>query len=143
MAALRSCLAGIVFRASKNERKNEESGSLQSVLRIQETIKLLVLHGPEGCVVISPTRKELENTLNEYKFDLMVLTQDLGKVVPSSQLANELESKSKALQEKIDKVELQLKVPDTAPKEEGESRKYVSSDGEVRIWSSSVKKSQS
>ena len=100
----------------------------------------LALHGPEGCDAISASRKEIENTLNEYKYDLMVLTQDLGKVVPSSELARDLESKSKVLQEKIEKLELLLRTPEVKPQNESESRKFENSGGEVRIWAS--KKSQ-
>ena len=100
----------------------------------------LALHGPEGCDAISASRKEIENTLNECKYDLMVLTQDLGKVVPSSELARDLESKSKVLQEKIEKLELLLRTPEVKPQNESESRKFENSDGEVRIWAS--KKSQ-
>ena len=104
---------------------------------------LLVLHGPDGCDAISASRKEIENALNEYKYELMVVTQDLGKVVPSSELARDLETKSKALQEKITKLEQLLLAPDK--QDERPSKKFVNDKGEVRIWSSSagVQNSQS
>ena len=96
-------------------------------------------------MAISASRKEIENALNEYKYDLMVLTQDLGKVVPSSELAREIESKSKALQEKINKLEQLLLVPEADSQKDDTSKKFVSPEGEVRIWSTSTgsKKSQS
>jgi hypothetical protein len=98
-----------------------------------------------GCGALSSNRKEIENALNEYKYDLMVLTQDLGKVVPSSELARELQAKSKAIQEKITRLEQLLLIPQEVQQNEDTSKKFVSPDGEVRIWSSAAgtKKSQS
>ena len=82
----------------------------------------------------------MEDQLNEYKYDLMLLTQDLGKVVPSSELAKELLSKSKALEEKIEKLEKELQKLESTPKaEQGEFKRIVSADGEVKIWSSERK----
>jgi hypothetical protein len=83
--------------------------------------------------------------LNEYKYDLMVLHQDLGKVVPSSELAEVIESKSKALQEKIEKIEVELRKAKEPAKIEGDYKKFVDEKGGVRIWgaSSDEKKDQS
>lgn len=111
----------------------------QSVFEIQETIKLLVLHDHAGCGAFSATgsRKQLESSLNECKYDLMVLNQDLGKVVPSSELALVLESKGKELQEKIEKIEAELdRLKKDPVKNEGVSKKFVDEKGEVRIWGS-------
>ena len=67
----------------------------------------------------------------------MVLTQDLGKVVPESELAQELQLKSKALQEKIEDLEKELREAEHAEnREQDESKKYVSPTGEIRIWAS-------
>ncbi len=86
---------------------------------------------------ISPSRKQIEGALNECKYELMVLTQDLGKVVPESELAQELQSKSNALQEKIESLEKELRESDhSEKKEQEESKKFVSPTGEVRIWAS-------
>ena len=75
----------------------------------------------------------------------MILTQDLGKVVPSSELAREIESKSKTLQEKIKKLEELLLKPEKTQQSEESSKKFINQKGEVRIWSSSsrAKNSQS
>jgi hypothetical protein len=83
--------------------------------------------------------------LNEYKYDLMVLNQDIGKVVPSSELAEVLESKSKTLQEKIEKIEEELRKVPEAGKGDGDSKKFVDEKGGVRIWgaSSNEKETQS
>jgi hypothetical protein len=67
----------------------------------------------------------------------MVLTQNLGKVVPSSELARELESKSKTIQEKIKKLEDLLLIQEKAQQSEESSKKFVNQKGEIRIWSSS------
>ena len=67
----------------------------------------------------------------------MVLNQDLGKVVPSSELALVLESKGKELQEKIEKIEAELdRLKKDPVKNEGVSKKFVDEKGEVRIWGS-------
>jgi SMC interacting uncharacterized protein involved in chromosome segregation len=76
-----------------------------------------MLHVIHGLLVngISSSRKQIEKQINDYKYDLMVLTQDLGKIVPSSDLARDLVSKSKDLQEKIDKLENELRRLDSIP----------------------------
>jgi RNase H-fold protein (predicted Holliday junction resolvase) len=92
---------------------------------------------------ISSSRKQIEKQINDCKYDLMVLTQDLGKIVPSSELAGDLVSKSKYLQEKIDKLENELQRLDSIPIVwTGEFEKVVSAEGEVKTWTSE-RKSQS
>jgi len=77
--------------------------------------------------------------LNNLKYDLMMLTQDLGRMVPSSRLAEELLAKKSTLQEEITKLEQGLSAK-TAPKAETQPeglKKIKDEDGQVRIWSSS------
>ncbi len=65
----------------------------------------------------------------------MVLNQDLGKVVPTSELAQVLESRGKELQQKIEKIEAELQhLKKDVHKTEGESKKFVDENGAVRIW---------
>jgi len=74
------------------------------------------------------------------KYDLMILNQDLGRVVPSSKLSEELTFKMAALQEEISKLEKELSEK-PQPKESTQEltgvRRLREEDGKVRIWSSS------
>jgi hypothetical protein len=84
-------------------------------------------------------RRSKEVKLNNLKYDLMMLTQDLGRMVPFSRLAEELLAKKSSLQEEITKLEQELSAkaahkPETRP--EG-IKKVKDEDGQVRIWSSS------
>ena len=84
-------------------------------------------------------RRSKEVKLNNLKYDLMMLTQDLGRMVPSSRLAEELLAKKATLQEEISKLEQELSAQ-TAPKAETQPeglKKIKDEDGQVRIWSSS------
>jgi hypothetical protein len=84
------------------------------------------------------SRKSKQRRLNDLKYDLMVLNQDLSKVVPSSKLSEELTASCSALQEKINKLETELKKPDPAVATKPSNVKKVENDdGQVRIWSSS------
>jgi L-lactate utilization protein LutC len=69
----------------------------------------------------------------------MVITQDLGRMVPSSRLAEELLTKKSSLQAEITKLEHELStkpiVKTDAPPEG--IKKIKDEDGQVRIWSSS------
>ncbi len=69
----------------------------------------------------------------------MMLTQDLGRMVPSSTLAEELLAKKSSLQEEIAKLEQELSkkpIVKTDTSSEG-IKKIKDEDGEVRIFSSS------
>jgi hypothetical protein len=83
-------------------------------------------------------RKSKQRRLNDLKYDLMVLNQDLSKVVPSSKLSEDLMANRLALQEKINKLEIELNKPDppVAPAQ-SDLKKVENEDGQVRIWSSS------
>jgi len=76
--------------------------------------------------------------LNDLKYDLMVLNQDLSKVVPTSKLAEDLMSNCASLQEKIRNLEADLGKPDPAVSAtQDKVKKVENEDGQVRIWSSS------
>jgi len=76
--------------------------------------------------------------LNELKYDLMVLNQDISKVVPSSKLSEDLMSSRTALQEKISKLETELNKPEPAiVAKQSDVKKVENEEGQVRIWSSS------
>ena len=90
-------------------------------------------------------------TLNEYKYDLMVLNQDIGKVVTSRSRRRILKSKSRKtfFQEKIEKIKERRgsgRGPEAAGRTgDGDSKKFVDEKGGVRIWgaSSNEKETQS
>lgn len=68
----------------------------------------------------------------------MVLNQDLSRVVPSSELSEELLVKRSGLQQEISKIEEEL-AERPAVKTEGPPsgvKKVQDHDGQVRIWSS-------
>jgi hypothetical protein len=70
----------------------------------------------------------------------MVLNQDLSKVVPTSRLSEELNSRKTTLQDEISRLEQQLRSkpqPQSENQEQGDIRKVKDEDGQVRIWSSS------
>ena len=76
--------------------------------------------------------------MNDLKYDLMVLNQDLSKVVPSSKLAEEIISSRSELQEKINKLELELSKPEPPQiPTQSDVKKVENGEGQVRIWSSS------
>jgi hypothetical protein len=76
--------------------------------------------------------------LNDLKYDLMVLNQDLSKVVSSSKLYEDLMADRSALQEKINKLEIELNKPDPpVASAQSDLKKIENEDGQVRIWSSS------
>jgi len=68
----------------------------------------------------------------------MVLTQDLGRMVPSSRLAEELLARKSSLQEEISKLEHELAVKPVAKTDSAPEgvRKLKDDEGQVRIWSS-------
>jgi hypothetical protein len=86
------------------------------------------------------TRQQIESMLNDCKYDLMALNQNLSIVGSASKLAEELISKRESLQQKIDKLEADLKrlstsrAVDPAAKD---VKKIVKDDGRVKIWASS------
>jgi hypothetical protein len=69
----------------------------------------------------------------------MMVTQDLGRIVPASSLAEELLLKKTSLQEDISKLEHELNAKPEAKTESSseEIQKVKDEDGQVRIWSSS------
>ena len=77
--------------------------------------------------------------LNDLKYELMVLNQNLGTVVPTSGLANEIIAKSNELQAEIVRLEKELSVKPVEVKSEAEQsvKKFQDEEGHVRIWSSS------
>ncbi len=117
----------------------------QSIPRILETI--IQGHRPShpGGLQISTenvekveSQKSKQRRLNDLKYDLMVLNQDLSKVVPSSKLSEDLMTSRSALQEKINKLEAELNGPDPSiPPTQTDVKKVKNEDGQVRIWSSS------
>jgi hypothetical protein len=85
-------------------------------------------------------RRSKEVRLNDLKYDLMVVNQDLSKVVPSSKLAEEILGRSAKLQKEIQRLEEELsREPEhkreAAPLSEG-IKKLKDEGGQVRIWSS-------
>ena len=84
------------------------------------------------------SQKSKQRRLNDLKYNLMVLNQDLSKVVPSSKLSEDLMTSRSALQEKINKLEAELNRPDPSiPPTQTDVKKVKNEDGQVRIWSSS------
>lgn len=78
--------------------------------------------------------------MNDLKYELMVLHQDLSKVVPSSKLAEEILAKSSEIQAQISKLEAELSSKPEIKAENqqaGSVKKLQEEDGQVRIWSSS------
>jgi len=81
--------------------------------------------------------------LNDLKYELMVLNQTLGTVVPASNLADELLAQREALQNEITRLENELK---EKPAEvnavvDQSVKKVLDEEGRVRIWSSSSSES--
>jgi hypothetical protein len=73
------------------------------------------------------------------KYDLMVLNQDLSKVVPTSNLHEELMSGRSVLQERISKLEAELSIPEPPkPIVQSDVRRIQNQDGKVRIWKTST-----
>jgi len=108
--------------------------------------KICVLPSREGRSILveagesdAKLRRSKEVKLSNLKYDLMVLTQDLGRMVPSSRLAEELLARKSSLQEEIAKLENELSVKPIAKTDappEG-IKKVKDEGGQVRIWSSS------
>ncbi len=69
----------------------------------------------------------------------MVLTQDLGRMVPTSRLAEELTVKKVSLKEEISALERELAVKPVARSSAPPDgvRKVQDEEGQVKIWSSS------
>jgi hypothetical protein len=85
-------------------------------------------------------RRTKQVKINNLKYDLMMLNQDLGRVVPSSRLSEEITSKMKTLQEEISKLEVELNAKTETKREPQEIagiKKVQEGDGQVKIWSSS------
>lgn len=85
-------------------------------------------------------RRAKQYRLNDLKYELMVLNQNLGTTVPGSRLAEEMHANRKAMQEEIVRLEAELLVKPLHRKEVNEDTnvKRVQDDGgKVRIWSSS------
>ena len=78
--------------------------------------------------------------MNDLKYDLMVLNQDLSKIVPSSKLSEELLSRRVSLQEVISKLEHELEAKPEVKPEDARStvKKVEDEEGQVRIWSSTT-----
>jgi hypothetical protein len=84
------------------------------------------------------SRKSKQRRLNDLKYDLMVLNQDLSKVVPTSKLSEDLKSDRSALQEKINRLEAELSKPDPPVMQaQSDVKKVENEKGQVRIWSTS------
>jgi hypothetical protein len=80
--------------------------------------------------------------LNDLKYDLMVVNQNLGTVVPGSQLAEDLLAKSSTIQQEITKLENEelaskLQLKRKIAEDQTKVKKVQDEDGRVRIWSSS------
>jgi hypothetical protein len=84
------------------------------------------------------SRQQIEKMLNDCKYDLMALNQSLSIVGTASKLAEELLSSRAAIQQKIEKLEADLRKLNSAPPAEEAKgvKKVVNQDGEVRIWAS-------
>jgi hypothetical protein len=89
----------------------------------------------------SRTRRSKEVRLNDLKYELMVLNQDLSRVVPTSKLSEELLSKRSVLQERISSLEQELSekpmVKADSQSSKTDIKKVQDEEGNVRIWSSS------
>jgi hypothetical protein len=79
--------------------------------------------------------------LNDLKYDLMVVNQNLGMLVPTSGLASDLIVKRDTLQTEIAVLERELaKKSEKKPpsQESAPIKKFQDDEGRVRIWPSSA-----
>jgi hypothetical protein len=78
--------------------------------------------------------------LNDLKYELMVLNQNLGTTVPGSKLADEMVASRFGMQSEIARLEQELSekpVPKAEPQFSEDIKKVKDEKGKVRIWSSS------
>jgi hypothetical protein len=86
------------------------------------------------------SRRSKQARLNDLKYDLMVINQDLGRMVPASRLASDLVIRRESLQAEITVLEQELaKKPEkkSETQEPAPIRKYQDDEGHIRIWPSS------
>ena len=88
----------------------------------------------------SKLRRSKQSRLNDLKYELMVLNQNLGTTVPGSRLAEEMHANRITVQEEITRLEIELATKPTQSnkaREQTNVKKVEDDGGKVRIWSSS------